>query len=181
MRRRDPCGRKKLGTKPERQRSARAQRTRKSPHHSRENPAIEPFVNRIFCGDALFVLPGIPSESVDLVITSPPYNFGHDYAQDPHDDTHEWNEYFATLNVVWTECARVLRPGGRMAVNVQPLFSDYVPTHHILSTQSPGSACSGKRSFSGRRTTTTPSTPRGELEVAVHALHQVHVGICRGL
>ena len=107
----------------------------KTAHKSRENPAIEPFVNRIFCGDALSVLSGLPSESIDLVLTSPPYNFGHAYAHDPHDDTHEWNDYFATLNEVWAECVRVLRPGGRMAVNVQPLFSDYVPTHHIISNQ----------------------------------------------
>ena len=103
--------------------------------HAREIPEIEPYINRILCGDALNLLAGMPSESVDLVITSPPYNFGHAYAQDAHDDTHEWNEYFATLNAIWKECARVLRPGGRMAVNVQPLFSDYVPTHHIISNQ----------------------------------------------
>ena len=61
-------------------------------------PTIEPYVNRIICGDAAEALAGVPSESVDLVVTSPPYNFGHAYTQDPHDDTHEWNEYSATLN-----------------------------------------------------------------------------------
>ena len=100
-----------------------------------DSPEIHPFVNRIICGDAQDVLSHIPDRSIDLIITSPPYNFGHTYAQDPNDDTHEWNEYFEKLLLVWTECERVLKPGGRMAVNVQPLFSDYVPTHHIISHQ----------------------------------------------
>jgi DNA modification methylase len=92
-------------------------------------------VNRIICGDSSEVLARLPCESIDLIITSPPYNFGHSYAQDPNDDTREWNEYFATLLVIWKECQRVLKPGGRIAVNIQPLFSDYVPTHHIISRQ----------------------------------------------
>jgi site-specific DNA-methyltransferase (adenine-specific) len=96
---------------------------------------IRPFVNRIICGEAQEVLARMPGRSIDLIITSPPYNFGHTYAQDPHDDTHEWNEYFEKLLLVWRECERVLKPGGRIAVNVQPLFSDYVPTHHIISRQ----------------------------------------------
>ncbi|MDO9326049.1 MAG: site-specific DNA-methyltransferase [Methanoregula sp.] len=100
-----------------------------------ESPEINPFVNRIICGDALEVLARIPDRSIDLIITSPPYNFGHTYAQDPRDDTHEWNEYFDKLLLDWKECERVLKPGGRMAVNIQPLFSDYVPTHHIISRQ----------------------------------------------
>ena len=100
-----------------------------------EPQQLRSFVNRIVCGDAQEVLSRIPDLSIDLIITSPPYNFGHTYAQDPHDDTHEWNEYFEKLLRVWIECERVLKPGGRMAVNVQPLFSDYVPTHHIISRQ----------------------------------------------
>jgi len=100
-----------------------------------ESPQVLPFVNRIICGDAQDILVRIPDRSIDLIITSPPYNFGHTYAQDTHDDTHEWNEYFEKLLQVWTECERVLKPGGRIAVNVQPLFSDYVPTHHIISRQ----------------------------------------------
>jgi len=102
---------------------------------SSEPQEILPFVNRIICADAHSALIRLPDRSIDLIITSPPYNFGHSYAQDSHDDTHEWNAYFEKLLVVWRECERVLKPGGRMAVNIQPLFSDYVPTHHNISHQ----------------------------------------------
>jgi DNA modification methylase len=107
----------------------------KKPLHSNEPAEIQKFVNRIICGDAQHALSLIPDRSIDIIITSPPYNFGHAYAQDSYNDTREWNEYYAKLLAVWRECERVLKPGGRIAVNVQPLFSDYVPTHHIISRQ----------------------------------------------
>lgn len=110
-------------------------RTAQEDLYADEPVGIHPLINSIICGDAAEVLSSIPDRSIDLIITSPPYNFGHSYAQDPHDDTREWNEYFEKLLTVWRECERVLKPGGRMAVNVQPLFSDYVPTHHIISHQ----------------------------------------------
>jgi len=110
-------------------------RDAKTSHTVAETSDIKPFINRIICGDSRQVLSRIPSQSIDLIITSPPYNFGHSYAQDSNDDTYEWNEYFETLHQVWKECDRVLKPGGRIAVNVQPLFSDYIPTHHIISRQ----------------------------------------------
>ena len=114
---------------------------------SRESPLLGPFVNRIICGDARTALSRIPENSIDLIVTSPPYNFGQSYAQDPHDDTHEWNEYFDDLLRVWHGCERVLKPSGRIAVNVQPLFSDYIPTHHIISRQLAGLGLLWKAEF----------------------------------
>ncbi|OPY39024.1 MAG: Modification methylase MjaI [Methanoregula sp. PtaU1.Bin051] len=125
----------KVKDKPGKERIRKGTKQAKKSRLVREPEGILPYVNRIFCGDAETILSRMPGESVDLVITSPPYNFGHSYASDPKNDTYEWNEYFKKLFGVWSECARVLKPGGRIAVNVQPLFSDYVPTHHIISAQ----------------------------------------------
>jgi len=102
---------------------------------SGEPSEVQPFVNRILCGDAAKILETIPDGSVDIIVTSPPYNFGQNYAEDPFDDTHDWDAYFSHLYAIWQDCARVLKPGGRIAVNIQPLFSDYIPTHHIISSQ----------------------------------------------
>ncbi len=117
------------------------ERIRRGTKHARsaiptpEPAGVQEFVNRIICGDAGTVLQLFPDACIDIIVTSPPYNFGHPYASDPHDDTKDWNAYFSELYAIWTECVRVLKPGGRMAVNVQPLFSDYIPTHHLISTQ----------------------------------------------
>ena len=100
-----------------------------------ENEEIKKYLNKIIVGDGFEVLTRLPSESVDIVITSPPYNFGHSYNNDQTNDTMKWEEYFKKLSDIWIECYRILKPGGRIIVNIQPLFSDYIPTHHIISNQ----------------------------------------------
>lgn len=95
------------------------------------NEITKEFENKIICGDSKQVLSKLPDNCVDLVFTSPPYNFGLDYASTA-DDNH-WEAYFDKLFEIFTECIRVLKWGGRIIVNVQPLFSDYIPTHHIIS------------------------------------------------
>lgn len=89
------------------------------------------YLNKIVVGDSLRVLEKLPNNCVDLVFTSPPYNFGLDYS-DGRDDE-KWDRYFEQLFAIFDECIRVLKFGGRIAVNVQPLFSDYIPSHHIIS------------------------------------------------
>jgi DNA modification methylase len=38
------------------------------------------FINQIIVGDSEEILKNIPSSSVDLIFTSPPYNFGMEQA-----------------------------------------------------------------------------------------------------
>lgn len=89
------------------------------------------FVNCIISGDSENELKLLPDNSIDLILTSPPYNFGLDY--ESGDDSHHWETYFSKLFSVFDQCIRVLKHGGRFIVNVQPLFSDYIPSHHIIS------------------------------------------------
>ncbi len=89
------------------------------------------YINKIICGDSEKVLKDLPDNSIDLIFTSPPYNFGLDYESGQDDKF--WENYFNKLFRIFDECIRVLKYGGRIIVNIQPLFSDYIPSHHIIS------------------------------------------------
>ncbi|HLG94483.1 MAG TPA: DNA methyltransferase [candidate division Zixibacteria bacterium] len=66
----------------------------------------------------------VQNESVQLIITSPPYwqlkDYGH-REQIGYNDTYE--DYINNLNLVWKECYRVLSPGCRLCVNVGDQFA----------------------------------------------------------
>ena len=72
-------------------------------------------LNHIYTGDALEVLKSLPSESVNCVVTSPPYYGLRDYGvsgQIGLEDTPE--EYIGRLTEVFIECRRVLNADGTM-------------------------------------------------------------------
>lgn len=99
---------------------------------SKENNLIPThYTNKIICGDSKSVLKNLPDNCIDLIFTSPPYNFGLNYHSGK--DEIKWQEYFDKLFAIFDECIRVLKYGGRIIVNIQPLFSDYIPSHHIVS------------------------------------------------
>ncbi|HWQ67886.1 MAG TPA: site-specific DNA-methyltransferase [Methanospirillum sp.] len=100
---------------------------------TRERNAVpDGILNTIVCGDSEDVLKTLPDNCIDLIITSPPYNFGMGYTDT--DDGVDWDAYLDKLFRVFSEGIRVLSYGGRFIVNVQPLFSDYIPLHHLIST-----------------------------------------------
>ena len=68
----------------------------------------------------------LEDESVDLVITSPPYNCRARY--DGFDDWLPWGEYWdGLITPAMAECYRVLKPGGRLCVNFANVVRQNVP------------------------------------------------------
>jgi DNA modification methylase len=61
---------------------------------------------------------GVESESVDFVITSPPYWNLKDYGDSKQIGMSTYEEYLIRLDAVWAECYRVARPGAVMVINV---------------------------------------------------------------
>jgi len=87
-----------------------------------ETIAEPSFVDRVVVGDARD-MSEVASNSVALVVTSPPYFAGKAY-EEALGEGHipaTYVEYLQMLTDVFRECARVLQPGGRMAVNVANL------------------------------------------------------------
>jgi len=87
------------------------------------------FDDPIVVGDCLDTLRGMPDASVDAVVTDPPYGLGRE--PDPRDVLRAWLDgeayqpggagfmgkawdAFVPSPVVWSECHRVLKPGGHL-------------------------------------------------------------------
>jgi len=76
----------------------------------------------LYCGDSRD-MSAVADASVALVVTSPPYFAGKEYEQ-ALGEGHvpgSYIEYLRMLRDVFAECARVLEPGGRIAVNIANL------------------------------------------------------------
>lgn len=66
----------------------------------------------------------IPDKSVHLIITSPPYWQLKDYGSSNQIGFHDSYEcYINNLNMVWSECNRVLHDGCRLCINIGDQFA----------------------------------------------------------
>lgn len=73
-------------------------------------------LNKIYNMDCIEGMKLLDEDSVDLIVTSPPYNIGIDY--DEYDDNKSWEEYYAWCEAWLNECYRVLkRNGGRICID----------------------------------------------------------------
>src|SRR5262249_27466044 len=87
---------------------------------SGEPAPMVPGGDAVFRGDCRRVLSTLPEASVQLVVTSPPYNVGWDYGDGGAGDRRPLPDYQAPLVETLAGCRRVLRPGGVLALNVPP-------------------------------------------------------------
>lgn len=87
----------------------------------------------------------VGDQSITLIVTSPPYWNVKNYALDGYQqeqrhsgisgqigDVKDYKEYLHTLNVVWQECERVLKPNGKLCVNapVMPIPKKIMNSDH---------------------------------------------------
>lgn len=70
----------------------------------------------------------IPDSSVNLMVTSPPYNVGKDYDKDLY-----LEEYVSMLERVFAETYRLLTNGGRACINIANVGrKPYIPYHKFI-------------------------------------------------
>jgi adenine-specific DNA-methyltransferase len=115
---------------------------------------------RLVCGDLLDVLRGTPSDSVDLTVTSPPYNIGKEY-----EHNRPLSEYIDWCREWLNEIFRVTKPSGALWLNLGYIEVEEkgraVPLSYLLWNQSPfflqqeivwhyGAGVASRRAFSPR-------------------------------
>ena len=87
----------------------------------------------------------IPDNSINLIVTSPPYFNIKDYSKNgaqnhQHSAVHaddlgsinDYDHYLRSLLKIWHECARVLCPNGKLAINAPliPMSKSVLSTHY---------------------------------------------------
>jgi site-specific DNA-methyltransferase (adenine-specific) len=79
-------------------------------------------ISRFYLADCLEVFQELPAHSVDVIVTSPPYNLGIQYNR--YQDTLSQVEYLTWIDTWVAAAAKVLRPDGSLFLNVGAKPSD---------------------------------------------------------
>jgi site-specific DNA-methyltransferase (adenine-specific) len=81
---------------------------------------MDDYMNKIICGNSFDLMKDMPDESVNLVITSPPYFQQRKYTDDVEEIGNEkdLDEYVDRLLVIFKECVRVVKKDGSVIFNL---------------------------------------------------------------
>lgn len=108
---------------PEAEDNKKASKKHSSDETVYENPSYsEDFHNKIICGDRMEVVKNLPDECCNLIMMSTEYNVNR-IKYDVDVPILPYYEFLNKLNNLWTECSRILRDGGRLAINIPALVS----------------------------------------------------------
>ncbi len=90
-------------------------------------PLYQTHLGQLFCADSLEVMRSLPEESIDLVMTSPPYalHFKKEYGNASQAEYVEWFLPFAE------QIKRILKPEGSFVVNVGGAWTQGSPTRSL--------------------------------------------------
>lgn len=102
------------------------------------------FINKVYFKDAR-KMTELPDNSVQLIVTSPPYFNIKDYSLDGYQknkktekergqigDIPNYKKYIDEMAVIWKECERVLKPNGKLIINtpLMPMLKKNLITHY---------------------------------------------------
>ena len=86
-----------------------------------EGKDIDQFINKIICGDCLDILRNVPNDSINTIVTSPPYYSQRDYKNGVGNgigNEISVEEYINALVSIFKECVRIIKKNGSIFFNI---------------------------------------------------------------
>ncbi len=84
---------------------------------------LQRFLNQIICGDCFELIKKVPDNSINLIITSPPYFKQRDYGAGIGNET-TVDEYIELLAQLFHECVRVIKADGSIVFNIGDKYEE---------------------------------------------------------
>ncbi len=86
-------------------------------------------LNEIYKIDCIKGMKELEQNSIDIIITSPPYNIGVEY--NSHKDDMEFEDYFNWMTEFGKACKRVLKEKGSLFFNIGDKSSDELKAFEV--------------------------------------------------
>lgn len=88
-------------------------------------------LNKIYHYDVTNILDIISEQSIDCIVTSPPYNIGKDYGYNNNDDLPRI-QYMSWINKIFYKLYKTLKPNGSLFLNIGNRPSDQLFCNEVI-------------------------------------------------